>query len=96
MKVRYTATARAGIDGILAPIADDNPTAAAAVAAAIKAAVRRVRTFPGIGAKTDQPGIYMKIARPYQFLVFYRVAGDTIVIRNVRHPARRRPPNNGS
>ncbi len=92
MRVRYTATARADADEILARIALDNPTAAAAVGAAIKSAMARLQSFPRIGAETDEPGIYMKIVRPYRYLIFYRIAGDTVVIRNVRHPARLRRP----
>jgi plasmid stabilization system protein ParE len=76
MTVRYTATARA---------------AAVAVAAAIKAAVGRLRSFPRIGAQTDDEGVYMRIARPYHYLIFYRVAGAMVFIQNVRHPARQRP-----
>lgn len=52
MRLRYTATARAETDDILAHIANDNPSAAAAVGAAIKAAIARLRDFPRIGAET--------------------------------------------
>ena len=91
MRVLYTATALAEADDILTHIADDNPAAAAAVGAAIKAAIARLRSFPRIGAETDEPGTYIKIARPYRYLIFYRADGNTVVIRNIRHPARRRP-----
>jgi plasmid stabilization system protein ParE len=93
MRVRYTDTALDETDDILKHIANDNPAAAASVAAAIKAAIGRLGTFPQIGAVTDEPGIYLKIARPYRYLIFYRIDGDIVVIRNVRHPARRRPPS---
>jgi toxin ParE1/3/4 len=91
MKVRYTATARAEIEDILSNIERDSPRAAAAVAATIKTAIVRLASFPKIGAPTDLPGIFVKISRPYRYLIFYRIDGATIVIRNVRHPARRRP-----
>jgi toxin ParE1/3/4 len=91
MRVRYTATAHAEVDDILAHIAKDNPAAAGAVGAAINAAVARLRSFPHIGARTDDPGTYLKIARPYRYLIFYRIDDDAVVIRNIRHPARRRP-----
>ncbi len=91
MRVLYTATALTEADDILAHIADDNPAAAAAVGAAIKAAIAQLLPFPRIGAETDEPSTYIKIARPYRYLIVYRIDGDTVVIRNVRHPARRRP-----
>lgn len=95
MRVRYTATARVEADDIFARIANDNPAAAAAVASAISGAVARLRSFPHIGAATDEGGIHIKIVRPFHYLIFYSFDDDTVVIRNIRHPARRRPPNAG-
>jgi toxin ParE1/3/4 len=92
MTLRYAETALREVDDILAYIARDNPPAAAAVGVAIKAAATRLRSFPHIGAETDQAGAYMKIVRPFRYLIFYTIDGDWIVIRNVRHAARRRPP----
>jgi plasmid stabilization system protein ParE len=34
----------------------------------------------------------MRIARPYHYLIFYQIVDETVIVRNVRHPARRRPP----
>jgi plasmid stabilization system protein ParE len=91
MRVRYTATARIEVEEILAHIGGDNASAATAVGAAIKLAVAQLQAFPRLGASTDEPGIFLKIARPYRYLIFYGAIGDTIVIRNVRHPARQHP-----
>jgi plasmid stabilization system protein ParE len=92
MNIQYTATVRAEIDGILAYIAGDNPPAATAVSAAIDTAISRLRTFPRMGTSTDVEDVYMKIARPYRYLIFYSVIENTIIVRNVRHPARQHPP----
>jgi toxin ParE1/3/4 len=91
MKVHFTDSASADIEEILAQIKTDNTVAAAAVALAIREATARLSLFPRIGAETDHPGIFMKIVRPYRYLIFYRIESDVVVIRNVRHPARRRP-----
>jgi plasmid stabilization system protein ParE len=96
MKVRYTAAGRTEIEDILARIATDNPAAATAVGSAIKATIARIRSFPRIGADTDVPEIFLSIVRPYRYLIFYKIRSDTIVIRNVRHPARQRPPTDQS
>ena len=96
MKVCYTATALAETNHILARIAEDNSSAAVAVGAAIKTATARLGSFPRMGAETEDAGVYMKIARPYQYLIFYSVVGSTVLIHNVRHPARRRPPGDRS
>jgi len=92
MKLRFTSTARADIAAILSRIAEGNPTAASSVAATIKATVARLRSFPFIGAETDDRGVYMRIARPYHYLIFYQIVDETVIVRNVGHPARRRPP----
>lgn len=91
MTVRFTDTATSDLDEIFARVGVDNPVAAAGIALAIKGAVARLQLFPRIGAETDQPGIYIKIVRPYRYLIFYWIDRNTVVIRNVRHPARQRP-----
>ena len=96
MRIRYTATARSEADEIFQHIARDNLVAAAAVAAAIKDAIARLVVFPRIGAATNDPNVFTKIARPYHYLIFYSIDRDTIIIRRVRHPARRRPPSERS
>jgi plasmid stabilization system protein ParE len=93
MRTRYTATARSEADEIFRHIAKDNPVAAAAVAAAIRTAIARLAAFPRIGAATNDPNVLIKIARPYQYLIFYSVERDAVIIRRVRHPARPRPPS---
>jgi toxin ParE1/3/4 len=91
MMVRYTATARAELEEIFDRIESENPKAATAVAMGIRSAISRLQSFPRIGAPTDEPGIFIKIARPYRYLIFYRIDGDTVIVRNIRHPARRWP-----
>jgi plasmid stabilization system protein ParE len=88
MKIRYTATAHAELEAILSRIDRESPRAATAVARVIKTAIAGLSSFPRIGARTDAPGIFVKISRTYRYLVFYRIAGDTVIIRNIRHPAR--------
>lgn len=92
MNIRYTATARAEADEIFHQIARDNPVAAAAVATAIKDAIARLAAFPRIGAMTNDPKVFIKIARPYRYLIFYGIEHGTVVVRRIRHPARQRPP----
>jgi plasmid stabilization system protein ParE len=57
MRLRYAAVAQAEADDILAYIAGDNPAAATAVAAVIKAAVARLRSFPGTGTATEKANV---------------------------------------
>lgn len=91
MRIRYTETARAEAVEIFEYIAQDNPAAAADVAASINAAISRLAVFPRIGAETNDPSVFIKIARPYHYLIFYSIERDTVMIRRIRHPSRRRP-----
>jgi toxin ParE1/3/4 len=91
MRVRYTAKANRDLDEVLSYIKADNPEAAVAVGVAITATVSRLLSFPYLGATTDQPEVRVVMARPYRYLIFYRADHDVIVIRNIRHPARRHP-----
>jgi plasmid stabilization system protein ParE len=88
MNIHYTDTARTEEIDILTRIATDNPTAATMVALAMRMAVDRLRHFPHIGGWTDDNDVLVTISRPYNYLIFYCIEQDTVVIRNVRHPAR--------
>jgi plasmid stabilization system protein ParE len=96
MRIIVTPEAHADIADILASIAVDNELAAAWVATAIKSAIARLHYFPRMGALTQVLGVYMKIARPYRYLIFYELDDDAVVILHVRHPARRHPPSSRS
>jgi toxin ParE1/3/4 len=90
MKVRYTATALAEIDDILAYIAKDNPLAADEVSALLDATIARLADYPRLAIETDVPGVRMAPILPYRYLVFYNVEQGAVIIRNVRHAARER------
>jgi plasmid stabilization system protein ParE len=82
-------------DRLLATIAPDNPSAAANVAIAIAKTIARLSAFPHLGSRTDVASLWLTIARPYAYLIFYTVENDTLVIRNIRHPAKQRPAKAG-
>jgi plasmid stabilization system protein ParE len=89
MNVRYTEVALDEIEEILAYIAKDNATAAHKVSATIRATINRIADFPETGVETDAPGIRVAPVLPYRYLVFFGISDGSIVIRNVRHSARR-------
>ena len=93
MKVRYTRAALKHIAAIVDHIQRDNPSAATDVRDAIQSTIDRVVAFPLIGSDTDRPDILVIPARPYTYLIFYTATDAWIIVRSVRHPARRRPAN---
>lgn len=90
MKVRYTATALDEIEGIFTYIVKDNPRAASDVIAAIEKTVARLSEYPRSAVETDLQDVRVALALPHPYLIFYSVEGGSLVIRNVRHAARKR------
>ena len=91
MRVRFTQTALAEIESIFSYIASDNRFAAAEVIGVVEATIARLAEYPQAAVATDVPGVRVALTLPHPYLIFYSVEGETLVIRNVRHAARRRP-----
>jgi plasmid stabilization system protein ParE len=91
MRVVYTETALEEIEAILSHIANDNLSAAHRASASFLSTMDRIREFPRTAVEIDVPGAMVTPILPYRYLVFFTVAEDAIIIRNVRHSARRRP-----
>ena len=92
MKVRYTDTSLAEIKDILSYIAKDNLLTAEEVGAIMRATIARLADFPRLAIETDVPDVRVAPVLPYRYLIFYIVHDDSLVIRNVRHTARKWPP----
>jgi toxin ParE1/3/4 len=92
MKIRFTQTATAEIDEIFSYIARHNPTAAAAVIRQIDRTIARLAKYPAMGHPKYKAGVRMlPVGRFRQYLVFYTVESEEVVILSARHGARRRP-----
>jgi toxin ParE1/3/4 len=92
MKVQYTATALEEIESILAYVAKDNLSAALRVSVDILSTIDRVADYPRSAVETDAPGVRVAPVLPYRYLIFFSVADDVLVVRNVRHSARQEWP----
>jgi toxin ParE1/3/4 len=87
-RIRYTVTALEEIEEILTYIAKDNPSAALRVSLTIVATINRVAEFPHTAPEADVPGVRVAPALPYRYLIFFTVAGEYLIVRNVRHSSR--------
>jgi plasmid stabilization system protein ParE len=47
---------------------------------------------PRMAFETDVPDVSVAPVLPYRYLIFYSVYDHSLVIRNVRHTARKWPP----
>jgi addiction module RelE/StbE family toxin len=91
MKVRYTATAVAEIEEILSHIAADNRSAAAALAVEIQRTVQLIQDNPELGPVVHIGGIRASIVGRFDYRIFYTLASEVVIIRNVRSMKRSRP-----
>jgi plasmid stabilization system protein ParE len=74
-------------------IKKENAVAAREFVEAVAALVDLLGEYPGMGVKTDEPGITMFPLVRYRYLIYYKtLKGGEIRIIRVRHASRRRPP----
>jgi toxin ParE1/3/4 len=88
MRLRYSPSALADLEQILAYIAERSPQRAHKVQARIQAIMNLLVRYPMIGTQTDDRTIRRMTASPYPYLIFYEPTDDE-VIRAVRHAARK-------
>jgi plasmid stabilization system protein ParE len=93
MRVRWSETALAEIEGIFSYIHERNPSAARAVVERIDGLTALLDEFPLVGHVTDEPNVRMLSVVRYPFLIFYAIDNEAneVVILHVRHAAQQRP-----
>jgi toxin ParE1/3/4 len=84
------ATCSASAGRVFDYITHDNPRAAHAVQAKIRASIENLASFPFAGRATDKLGVRALTITRYPYRVFYTVHGDDVVILRILHAARDR------
>jgi plasmid stabilization system protein ParE len=77
------------LERIAAYLVERNPAGAINVLGAIKSSVDTLSFFPQIGRLVDNAGHRRVPVLRYPYLIFYRVAGDELLILHIRHTSRR-------
>jgi len=85
----YAPRALRDLQKIEAYIQQSNAPAARRVIAAINRAIDTLGSFPNIGVVKNEAGHRRINVRRYPYAVFYRVAGDDVLILHVRHTAQK-------
>jgi plasmid stabilization system protein ParE len=68
----------------------DDPALGERIAAGIRRTTARIARAPESGRGVVQrPGVRVVPLLRYRYLIFYRIAGDTIRILHIRHTSRR-------
>lgn len=89
LKLRYTPRALAELDEVLTYIAERSPQGARSVQRRIKTMVDLLAEHPYSGQMTSERELRRVVVVPYPYLVFYKIAGDEVVIVGIRHGVRR-------
>jgi addiction module RelE/StbE family toxin len=90
VRVRWTDQARGDLLEIFARVAIDNPTAARALVARIRASVSRLRDHPRMGRALpeleDAGNVRQRVAPPYR--IVYQIRRDDVIVLAVVHARR--------
>lgn len=87
MELRWTRKALENLDQIAAYIAHDNPARASSFVGEIKQKTALLLEFPALGRPGRVPGTRELVVHE-NYVVPYRVKGDTVQIIRVQHVAR--------
>lgn len=87
MELRWTRKALENLDQIAAYIGQGNPTRANSFVGEIKEKTELLLTFPALGRPGRVPGTRELVVHE-NYVVPYRVKGDTVQIIRVQHVAR--------
>ena len=91
MKVRLSRTAAAELDRALAYVHERDPAAADRLSRAIEATLLWIARWPEASPEISGRDLRSTLVPRYQYRIFYRVAGDAIIVRNIRSARQRRP-----
>ncbi|WP_296444328.1 type II toxin-antitoxin system RelE/ParE family toxin [Rhodoferax sp. UBA5149] len=87
MELRWTRKALGNLDQIAAYIGQDNPTRASSFVGEIKEKTELLVAFPALGRLGRVP-VTRELVVHENYVVPYRVKGDTVQIIRVQHVAR--------
>src|SRR5579863_10775983 len=88
MNVVYAPRALRDLDGIAAYLTERNPAAARRVLGAIKSSVDTLSFFTQIGRVVDNADHRRVPVLRYPYVIFYRIAGEELLILHIRHTSR--------
>jgi toxin ParE1/3/4 len=85
LKLRFTKRATRQITAALDYIAARSPQGAVS----LRDLTTLLEDHPHAGHKTSKPGVLRLAAKPYPYLIDYRVSATEIIVMRFRHAARR-------
>jgi toxin ParE1/3/4 len=89
MNIEYMPRALRDLKEISDYLNERNPAGTRRVLAAIKSSIDTLAIFPGIGRIVDDNEHRRLSIVNYPYVVFYRIAGEDVLIIHTRHTARK-------
>lgn len=89
MNVVYAPRALRDLNDIAVYLAERDPAVARKVLGAIKSSLDTLSFFPQIGRLVDDAGHRRVPVVRYPYVIFYRIAGEDLLVLHVRHTSRR-------
>jgi toxin ParE1/3/4 len=90
MRVLLTKVAVRQLEAILAYVAAQNPSAAQRIAARVEEIKEFLNANPHAGYKLPRGRLRRFPVRPFPYLIYFEVSGQTVRIVRIRHAARYR------
>ena len=88
MKVVFLAEAERELGEILETVAKDSLRGASNIAQRVDSILGSIADQPMIGRRTNRPNVYRFPVTPFPYILFYRVAQNTVEVLAIRHAAR--------
>jgi addiction module RelE/StbE family toxin len=89
MNIVYAPRALRDLESIAAYFVERSPSGAINVLSAIKSRIDTLSFYPHIGPIVDDVGHRRLAVIRYPYVIFYRIAGDELLILHIRHTSRR-------
>jgi toxin ParE1/3/4 len=89
MNIVYAPRAMRDLTGIAAYLTERSPSGAFNVLSAVKSRIDALAFYPHIGPIVDDVGHRRLPLLHYPYVIFYRIAGEDILILHIRHTSRR-------
>jgi plasmid stabilization system protein ParE len=86
----WDAKAYDDLDSIIDYIAELSPAGAEKTISQIQKVASLLSSFPNLGEKVDESGLYSLVVSNTPYIIFYRVFPDYVNIRGVFHGSQRR------
>jgi addiction module RelE/StbE family toxin len=89
MNVVFAPRALRDLTNIDTYLTEQSPAGALRVLTGIKSSIAALEAFPEIGRAVDDEGHRRLPVFNFPYVIFYRLAGDDVIILHIRHTSRR-------